>query len=435
MLALLASLAVSFQDPPAHAQDALHLELGPAIEAPTPVERASRAAELANGNVPLEHWLASLRTTPPPNQTLRRGRVHRFDPVLHVADQGEKTPIHVYVPASYDPAREAPLVIAFHGTGGSGEGLPLMWREVADALGMIVAAPSEVGPNDGYHFSDRERESALETIRFLKRAFPIDDRRIHLTGISRGGHLAWDLALRYPNRWASIAPMIGGPRLNIAEGQNNLRFFENVLELPIRDLQGARDDPRLIFNLKLAFRKLEEAGARDARLVLFEDRGHSFDLAAVDWKAHFETIRRPERPQHIVHTLARLAEGRNAWIQVTQFGRGVENTFRPKVKQKTWEALDDEGRRAFLLDEAIDRNARLEIEMVEPGRFVAKGKGVTAFELYLEPDMFVEDEPVRVTFQGRTRKLRVVPSSEVLLTTYVQDLDRTFLPVAKVTVR
>src|SRR5262245_13875897 len=48
----------------------------------------------------------------------------------------EDTELVVFVPKSYDPKTPAPLIVAFHGTGGSGNGEDLMWRPVCEKLGM-----------------------------------------------------------------------------------------------------------------------------------------------------------------------------------------------------------------------------------------------------------------------------------------------------------
>ena len=46
---------------------------------------------------------------------------------------------------------------------------------------------------------------------------------------------------------------IGGPRLAIVHGQNNMRLLENLVPTPIRDLQGSKDDPVLVESLHVAF--------------------------------------------------------------------------------------------------------------------------------------------------------------------------------------
>ena len=65
---------------------------------------------------------------------------------------------------------------------------------------MVVVAPSEAGPNDGYAFSERERLAALAALRWARLELNVDEDRIFATGVSRGGHLSWDLARRSTDR-------------------------------------------------------------------------------------------------------------------------------------------------------------------------------------------------------------------------------------------
>jgi dienelactone hydrolase len=36
--------------------------------------------------------------------------------------------------------------------------------------------------------------------------YPVDPKRIFVTGLSMGGYATWDLAMEYPNRFAGIVP-------------------------------------------------------------------------------------------------------------------------------------------------------------------------------------------------------------------------------------
>ncbi|WP_308800299.1 prolyl oligopeptidase family serine peptidase [Streptomyces sp. NEAU-H3] len=40
--------------------------------------------------------------------------------------------------------------------------------------------------------------------------YRIDPSRIHVTGLSMGGYATWSLAVRYPERFAAVAPVCGG---------------------------------------------------------------------------------------------------------------------------------------------------------------------------------------------------------------------------------
>jgi len=411
VLLLSAAVAADLQD-----------DLAAAVDLPTPGARAKAARELAaRKEVPLADWLAAMRAFRPPVSRTRAPTptMKRFHGVLQL-------------PASYDPARPAPLLLALHGTGGTGEQAAAYWGRIAGALGMIVLAPTRNGENRGYTFSAEEREEALAALRWARRRFNVDENRIHITGISRGGHMTWDLGLRFPDRFASLAPMIGGPRLDPTRGQNNLRFLENVLPIPIRDLQGERDDPHLLFNLRYAFKRLETLGARDARLITFPELGHSFRYEAVDWKTFFHDARRDPLPTRIVRLSAgRPGEGRALWIEILETARDIREAIRIRVSAETWNALDNAGKRRFLARAALKKTARIEAVMRGPGLFEVKSRGVRRFRILLSRTMFSPNAPIEVIWNGRRRMRKLKPSPRVALLNFVERFDRTFLPVAE----
>jgi hypothetical protein len=238
--------------------------------------------------------------------------------------------------------------------------------------------------------------------------------------------------LRHPDRFAAFVPMVGGPRLQIAEGQNNLRFVENVAHLAIRDLQGAKDDPLLLANLKIAFDRLAAAGAKDAKLVLQPDRGHDFDPNAVDWPKFLGGALRDPVPMRVVRACTRTEEARAFWAEATTLAASVKETFRPDIEERKWKELDDKGRREWVQSEADKRTARLEVKLDGPGKFSAKTSLVLRFRLLLSTDMFEPGAPVQVTLGDRTVSYEAKPSRLVLLREFAERFDRTFLPVAEV---
>jgi len=411
--------------------------------------RARVSALIKRGSVSIDDWtriiqLASTLPPVPDGETLSgpepkmRPRpepgTRQWKPVLIVDGQREETEVTTYVPTSLDSSRSAPVLMAFHGTGGRGGDMEPMWRATAEALGMIVVAPSEAGKNEGYAFSERERESVLEALRWVKRGFDVDENRIFATGISRGGHLAWDLALRHPDLFAAIAPMIGGPRFQLDHGQNNLRFLENVVSLPIRDLQGAKDDPGLVANLRLAFERLGKLKAPEAKLLEFPDLGHEFDFGAVDWAAFFGSARRNPVPERVVRVAATTDESRAFWVEITRLQKDVSVDVVPKVVASTWNGLNEDGKRKFLEEEVERRTARLEVRETGVGRFTAVGDKVAAFRLLLTASMFDPSKPVQVLFGNKLVEKKATPDARVLLEDFVERFDRTFLPVAAVDV-
>ena len=433
------------QDPPAETAatpvEAAAESLQRLVDMPTAKERRKEAAALArNEDVPLEAWLeaaASFAPLPSPPELARPGR-HRLEVDLVVDGETVPTRLHLWVPsAPADGPR--PLILAHHGAGGNGAGMVEQWRGVAEELGALVCAPDDMGPNQGYRFTAEERASALAALRWMRRHFDVDENRIHLTGQSRGGHLVWDLAVRHPDLWASVTPMIGGPTFVVSEGRNSLRYVENLTDVPLLQLQGAGDDPKLLLNLRLAFERLEAAGAADAKLVLQEGLLHGYDFTAVDWVDYLGSRVRDPFPRRIRIREARKQSPRRWWAQVRRLDGSVKETFPIRVEPDRWNRLDHEGKVRFVMELADERtaDATLRLEEGPDGpTVVVEGDGVKEFRL-LFPAAFAADHP-RLGWRGGGRRkgtLRLRPSARTLLEDFAERFDRTFLPVAAVTLK
>jgi hypothetical protein len=228
--------------------------------------------------------------------------------------------------------------------------------------------------------------------------------------------------------------MIGGPRFQLDHGQNNLRFLENVVSLPIRDLQGAKDDPALVGNVRVAFKKLEKLGAKDAKLFEFPELGHSFEFGAVDWKEFFGSAKRNPIPDRVVLLASKVEGARAFWVEITKLDKSVAEDVVPTVVASKWKGLDESGRRDFLEAEVEKRTARLEVNFAGPNRFSATGDRVLGFRLLLAKSMFDPAKPVQILFGGKLVEKKVVPDAKVLLGDFVERFDTSFLPIAAVDV-
>ncbi len=408
--------------------------LADAVDRPTADGRKQAALVLAHRqDVTVDRWIDAMRAFG--TFAAAPAGVWAYDVALP-SDTPRLRTAHttVYVPAGYDPKQPAPLLLALHGAGGRGEDMVPLWRATADALGMLVVAPTEAGENAGYGFTERERDDALAVLRWARRRYDVDENRIHLTGVSRGGHLAWDLALRHPTGWASLAVMIGGPRLAVAGGQNNLRYAENVAHLPIRDLQGKGDDPRLLADVALVFERLQAAKAADANLLLQEGYAHGFDPNAVDWAAFFEGAHRDPHRATVVRRAARSGEGRQAWAEILRTEGDVQETFPLRVRAVRWNRLDEDERRRTMQDQADEHTARMEVRREADGRYVARTTGVAAFRILLTREDLPEKGRIEVRADRRRVRRDAAEDQSVLLVDFAEHFDRTFLPVMEVRV-
>jgi len=428
-LSALAACSVLFA-PQQPEPEQLAAALAAAVDTATPAERLAQVNELLTRSSDVDTWLDVCRSFGTFEQLPAGLLEEKLD--LQVLDQVEQTEVFLYVPKRYDPGKPAPLLIWLHGSGGSGAQQHLHWQRVSEQLGMLVLAPTE--PIETvYAKTPRERASVLAALRWARRKANVDENGVFVGGWSRGGHMAWDLALRFPDRFAGLAPCVGGPRIELGPG-NNIRYLENVRHLPIRDLQGSRDDERLLMNLRLAFQQLKKWKSKDAQFVEFPELGHSAKLDAVDW-AQFFAKRREPWPRKVVRLSAEPSEARNGWLELTGLRRKVQVDAQPQVAAGRWQRMNEVQKREYLIKALQGYTARVQVEDKGKGRFVAEGSGVTRFALLLRAEQLGKAGKVEVRLK-RSKPIRKVgkPSARVLLQHFVEHFDRTRLPVVRIDV-
>lgn len=134
----------------------------------------------------------------------------------------------LHVPPSYTGAEPTPLVVVFHGGGGSGEGMAKTtgWSELADREGFLVAYPSDI---TGSGMVGRLLDD-------LGRGYRIDRRRIYAAGFSNGAIFLHRLATELQGRFAAFAPVSG----TMEEGVRRVFYLERPA--PVLIIHGTSDD-------------------------------------------------------------------------------------------------------------------------------------------------------------------------------------------------
>jgi polyhydroxybutyrate depolymerase len=127
---------------------------------------------------------------------------------------GVKREYLVYVPKNFDPAKKHPLVLAFHGGGGSAKrSLEFFgFNEVADTAGFLVVYPNGIkkGWNDGRQVKKHTHDDVgfiRKLIEQLKKNYLIDANKIFATGMSNGGLFSFTLGLKLSDQIKAIAPV------------------------------------------------------------------------------------------------------------------------------------------------------------------------------------------------------------------------------------
>ena len=150
--------------------------------------------------------------------------------------------LHVPYRAMVTPGRKAgellPLLVFLHGAwqdgddnvsqlAGYGNGsLELVDAALEDDIALVYIAPQV---DDEYWPPER----VLVTVRDALQRFPIDPRRIYLTGISDGGTGVWDALKAWPACFAAGVPM---------SGMTEVAGLASIRDVPQWIFHGAKDN-------------------------------------------------------------------------------------------------------------------------------------------------------------------------------------------------
>jgi predicted esterase len=124
-------------------------------------------------------------------------------------------PYSVIVPPDFDRTRTYPLLVYLHGSERDDQEL-LNFKPLHNVPGFIVMAPKARGKSN-YYVPEAARADVLEAIADVCRNYPIDQKRIVLSGFSMGGYGVYRLFHHAPTRFAGLAIFSGTPQLSAFE--------------------------------------------------------------------------------------------------------------------------------------------------------------------------------------------------------------------------
>jgi polyhydroxybutyrate depolymerase len=151
---------------------------------------------------------------------------------LNVFVEGLERRYAVHVPRRWDRRSPLPLVMIFHGGGGTAAHMMRMtsWRDKADECGFLAVFPEgmSLDPSKPAHFTTNPQfwndgtgrehvgrrnindvgfvEACLDD---LAARFPVDRRQVCATGFSNGAFMVSRLGMELPHRLAAIATVAG----------------------------------------------------------------------------------------------------------------------------------------------------------------------------------------------------------------------------------
>jgi len=164
-----------------------------------------------------------------------QAQITDFEARTFINNSGDTLNYRLLKPAKYDSTKSYPLVVFLHGAGerGSDNYSQLKWGAphfadptMREKYPAFVVAP-QVPENQYWSSLKSVRDTSsftqpmpaepsppmkltIELLDSLQNNYPINAKRLYVTGLSMGGFGTFDLIQRYPNRFAAAVPICGG---------------------------------------------------------------------------------------------------------------------------------------------------------------------------------------------------------------------------------
>ncbi len=199
----------------------------------------------------------------------------------------------LYLPENFNAQSNEryPLILFLHGSGERGNDLELvkihgipknLESGFYHDFPFVVVCPQ--CPSASWW--NRESDALNGLLDQIIAELPIDTQRIYLTGMSMGGFGAWDLALKYPHRFAAIAPVCGGGFSFLAD---------RIKHLPVWVFHGAKDMVVPLFYSESMVNALKKQGA-DVEFTVYPEATHDAWSETYRNPALFEWFLNHRRP-------------------------------------------------------------------------------------------------------------------------------------------
>ncbi|MGP1993391.1 prolyl oligopeptidase family serine peptidase [Zobellia laminariae] len=197
---------------------------------------------------------------------------------------------YLYYPEGYDenPEEKYPLLLFLHGGGESGDSLVYVKRNGPPKLiqrgkkfPFLILAPQN--PQKKMWWNTRSVMQLLDTIVDNNR---VDKKRIYLTGLSRGGGAAWEMAVQYPEKFAAMAVVCGMTPLPYASWIDK--------KMPMWVFHGEEDQSIPISESETMVAKLKSMNY-DIRFTKYPGVGHDSWIQAYDNEELYEWFMKQER--------------------------------------------------------------------------------------------------------------------------------------------
>ncbi|MCD4770562.1 MAG: prolyl oligopeptidase family serine peptidase [Bacteroidales bacterium] len=228
-------------------------------------------------------------------------------------------PYSLLVPPAYDGRESFPLVLALHGAHVKeciGSYKMRDWCIIATAYGRGNTGYREIGTNDVFNVIDE-----------INKQYPIDDNRTYLAGHSMGGHGTWYLGAHYPDRWAALNPMSGYGdyriweqdipdwQVPLYEDRSAIFFLENLLNLPVYNIHGVKDEDVTVKHSQRLMAELENL-EYNAIYAEYPDKPHWWKMDFPEAMEYLRQQKRDPYPREVILKTNRLKYNSSYWVRL-----------------------------------------------------------------------------------------------------------------------
>jgi len=172
---------------------------------------------------------------------------------------GSESPYVVFVPHSYDPEKQLPVILFLHGSGETkggtkmpiDVGLPPAIKKMEKTFEFITIIPQS--EKRTWQATSDDGKRAVAILDEVMKKYNGDPKRVYLTGLSMGGFGTWSMAAAFPDRWAAIAPVCGGGDTSKAE---------TIKDIPCWNFHGDADTAVKVDLSRKMIEALKAAGGK-----------------------------------------------------------------------------------------------------------------------------------------------------------------------------
>ncbi|MCG2460510.1 prolyl oligopeptidase family serine peptidase [Flavobacteriaceae bacterium F89] len=177
---------------------------------------------------------------------------------------------YLYFPKDYEtrPKEKFPILLFLHGGGESGDRLDSIKKSGPPKLlaqgkqfPFLILAPQNLHKKQWWN-----TRAVIQLLDSIVADNRVDKNRIYLTGLSRGGGAAWEMAVTYPDKFAALAVVCGMAPVPYASWINR--------DMPIWVFHGEEDKSIPISESIAMVAKLRQMGY-DVKFTKYPGVGHN----------------------------------------------------------------------------------------------------------------------------------------------------------------